>query len=249
MKLAGKRIIVTRATHQFAEMAIHIQQLGGTAISYPTIAIETAPVKHTDTDRVKQLMSGAYSWVVFTSVNGVAQLPIYARQLQRNVAIHPDTRIAAVGQLTAQHIRSTFQRDVDLMPITSNASTLFGELTYKRPARVCWVCGDLASPQQTSYELDTIVVYHTVCATDGPEFSLIRTEADVVVFQSGSAVHNFVRRMHDANIEMHTLNNMRFAYHGATAYRIAHILNLPRHFYCESGDSVEFLNQLADYLA
>ena len=41
MTLGGKTIIVTRATHQFAEMAIHIQRLGGKAISYPTIATST----------------------------------------------------------------------------------------------------------------------------------------------------------------------------------------------------------------
>jgi uroporphyrinogen III methyltransferase/synthase len=247
MKLDGKTIVVTRATHQFAEMAIHIQQLGGKAISFPTIAIETAPVKHTDIDTVRQIMSGAYNWVVFTSVNGVTHLPLYAQQLHREVSIHPETRIAAIGQTTSQRIRTVFHREVDHIPVTTNASGLFDELIFMRPTRVCWVCGNLAAPQQTPYVLDCLVTYHTVCATDGPEFASI--SADVIVFQSGSAVHNFVTRMHNARIDINSLRTIRFAYHGATAYHVAHALNLPRHFYCESGDSVKFLQQLADYLA
>lgn len=249
MKLDKKTIIVTRATHQFAEMAIHIQRLGGKAVSYPTIAIETAPADQNDVNTVQQLMSGAYSWVVFTSVNGVTHLPLYAQQLHRKVAIHPETRIAAVGELTAQRIRTVFHRDVDLTPTIANSSGLFGELTPKRPTSVCWVCGNLASPQQMPFKLDTIVVYHNICATDGPDFALISAEADVIVFQSGSAVHNFVTRMHQSRIDIDSLRSIRFAYHGATAYRVAHVLNLPRHFYSESTDSATFVDQLANYLA
>jgi uroporphyrinogen-III synthase len=247
--LAGKTIAVTRATHQFAEVALAIQHMGGQAISFPTIAIHTAPSVQTDLDTIKQLMSGAYDWVVFTSVNGVTHLPHYAQQLQRTASIHLETRIAAIGHQTAQRIRAVFQRDVDFMPVTANAANMFGELTHRRPTRVCWVCGNLANIQPTPYPLDRVVVYQTACATDGPRFAHIQDQIDAIVFQSGSAVHNFVSRLQHEHIDIRELSTIRFAYQGATAYRMAHVLNLPRHFYSESTDSATFIAHLANYLA
>jgi uroporphyrinogen-III synthase len=249
MKLTGKSIVVTRATHQFAEIALYIERNGGNAVSYPTIAIHTAPVNPTDYDTIKHLMSGAYDWVVFTSVNAVTKLAEYAQHFQRIVAIHPETQIAAIGAHTVQRIRILLQREVNLTPTTANAVSLFGELKHRRPNRVCWVCGNLANPPQTPFMLDTLVVYHTVCATDGPAFATIQSSIDAITFQSGSAVHNFVTRMQHEQIDLASLRGVCFAYQGATAYRAAHVLNLPRHFYSESTDSATFIDQLADQLA
>lgn len=247
--LAGRTIAVTRATHQFAEMALAIHRKGGQALSFPTIAINTAPADSSDLDTLKRLMSGVYDWVVFTSVNGVTHLPNYAHQLQRTDAIHPETKIAAIGQQTAQRIRTVFQRDVDFIPVTANALSVLGELTHRRPTRVCWVCGNLATPHPTPYALERLVVYQTVCATDGPTFADIKDHIDAILFKSGSAVHNFVTRLQHERIAIADLHAIRFVYQGATAYHIAHVLGLPRHFYSESTDSASFIDVLADYLA
>ncbi|MDP4183081.1 MAG: uroporphyrinogen-III C-methyltransferase, partial [Bacillota bacterium] len=68
-KLAGKRIIVTRAREQASSLVSSIRDLGGETVEFPTIRIEE-PSNFSQFDKVLENIRD-YNWIVFTSVNGV----------------------------------------------------------------------------------------------------------------------------------------------------------------------------------
>src|SRR5437588_4066415 len=70
--LEGKRILITRAHHQAAEMARELEGLGATVISIPTIEIRP-PQSFQPLDKALKKLP-AYDWLILTSVNGVNAL-------------------------------------------------------------------------------------------------------------------------------------------------------------------------------
>ncbi len=96
--LAGRRIVVTRARAQAAELCERLAALGAQPIVFP--AIEIAPLDdHTALDdaigRLHQ-----YDWIVFTSVNGVQVF--WARLALAGAKAATGARYAAIGPATAQ---------------------------------------------------------------------------------------------------------------------------------------------------
>lgn len=97
-KLAGQRIVVTRAIHQSADLAQPLEDLGAKVIVLPTIAI----VPPSDTEPLRRAAAGVdeFDWIIFTSTNAVAafaaELRIPAAALKAGVAtVGAATREAA----------------------------------------------------------------------------------------------------------------------------------------------------------
>ncbi|MGB1252347.1 MAG: uroporphyrinogen-III synthase, partial [Candidatus Promineifilaceae bacterium] len=66
--LLGKRIVVTRAQEQSAEMATQLEQLGAIVIRCPLIAFDPLP---TATAQLDAALQQSFDWLLFTSQNGV----------------------------------------------------------------------------------------------------------------------------------------------------------------------------------
>ena len=81
LPLAGKRIVVTRARPQARTLARAIEQLGGEAIEFPTIAIKPALDLGRLDGAIKNLIR--YDWLIFTSANAAKIGPQTARTNQR----------------------------------------------------------------------------------------------------------------------------------------------------------------------
>ena len=97
--LAGRRIVITRAASQAAVLVRLLSEAGAEVIEAPTIAIEP-PERWEPLDRAIADLD-AVTWVVFTSVNGVAMFDARLRHGGRSWTGLAGKRVAAIGPATA----------------------------------------------------------------------------------------------------------------------------------------------------
>jgi uroporphyrinogen III methyltransferase/synthase len=95
--LSGKRVMITRPRHQAQKMADLITDLGGEPWTFPTIEIK--PATTNAMDRAIGHID-EYSWLAFTSINGVSAFFDRMRHLCRDIRSLKDMKIAAVGSKT-----------------------------------------------------------------------------------------------------------------------------------------------------
>jgi uroporphyrinogen-III synthase len=92
--LAGKRVLVTRASHQAEELARPLRERGALPVLLPTIAIvppvDDAPL------RAAAKNVAAYDWIIFNSVNAVEAFTACLDTDPRLV----HAKVAAVGDVT-----------------------------------------------------------------------------------------------------------------------------------------------------
>jgi uroporphyrinogen III methyltransferase/synthase len=102
--LLGKSIVVTRAREQASGLANMLTDLGAEAIQFPTIAIR--PVEHhEDIDAAIEALD-SYSWVVFTSANGVKLFAGHMAAAGKDARAFANCKIAAIGPATAAAVRA-----------------------------------------------------------------------------------------------------------------------------------------------
>src|SRR5512139_1397209 len=100
--LAGRRIVVTRASKQAGGLAQRIAALGGEVIEFPTIEIQP-PESFADLDRaVRQIDS--YHWIIFTSVNSVEPFLERLNLAGKTVIDLSGAQVAAIGAETAKRL-------------------------------------------------------------------------------------------------------------------------------------------------
>jgi uroporphyrinogen III methyltransferase/synthase len=110
--LAGRRIVVTRAAHQSADLAERLRQLGAEVIELP--AIELQPPEDWGPLDAAIARLPEYDWIIFTSANGVRffleRLDASPRDLRSLRA-----RICAIGPATRRALENAHLK-ADLMP-------------------------------------------------------------------------------------------------------------------------------------
>lgn len=201
--LFGKRIVVTRARAQAAELSSKLAELGAEVLEIPCIKIGPPSTYQPLTDALLELNS--YEWLVFTSANGVKtffELFFRAHQDMRDIG---GARIAAVGPATAAKLRE-LHLQVDLMPeeaLGKKVAAAFAKYQNMENVKVCLLRAEAANPdlpkalEELGAIVDDIPVYATVAdITDpgGVGESLLSTGADWITFTSGSTVEQFHKR-------------------------------------------------------
>ena len=108
--LKGARILVTRPAHQAGTLSRLIEEQGGIAVRFPTLAIVPSDESEVIKDTLTHL--DQYQWVIFTSVNAVN----YALNANDGkIDCISSVRFAAVGQSTANAMKIAGLA-VDLLP-------------------------------------------------------------------------------------------------------------------------------------
>jgi len=200
--LLGKRIVVTRARMQASELALGLRDLGAMVYEFPTIRI--APPEGSNLDRAAlQLSSGAFDWVVLTSVNGVdALFDALSRQNLDARAVR--AKVAAIGSATSQRLLERGVR-ADLIPPEFIAESVVASLKTKSEiagkrfllARADIARSDLpAALSKLGGTVSDVVAYQTVLETEGQEDALAaleKGEIDAVTFTSASTARNFAK--------------------------------------------------------
>lgn len=194
--LAGQRVIVTRAPAQAAGLTARLKGLGAEVIHLPTISI-VPPDSWAEADAAAvRLADGGYTWVAFTSLNGVTAF--LDRLDKLGMTVPRTTKVAAVGRTTADVLASRGTR-THLVPHRFTSMDLArglgrgsGRILLPRAAGA-----PRDMPQaltRAGWEVDEAVVYRTVPAPgDTPAVRTARAgEFDVVTFSSASTVRYFV---------------------------------------------------------
>jgi uroporphyrinogen-III synthase len=178
--LAGRRIVVTRP--EAKTLADELERLGAEVTIVPLIEIRPAEDRRALEEAIARLSD--YDWIVLTSVNGV-------RAVEGGLAALAGPRVAAVGPVTADAIRST---GIEPAFVATRASEdIAGGLGDVAGKRILMPQADIAEPHLADElrgkgaEVDAVVAYRTV-HVEPPMWGILPLRiADAVVLASGSA--------------------------------------------------------------
>ncbi len=123
MRLAGKRVLVTRAAGQSSALAEMLEAEGAIVVRVPTIEIGP-PDSWCGLDAAL-ISVRSFDWVVFTSANAVLAFVARARVLKVPAFAR---RVAVVGPATGRAVVESGLGSVDLMPGVFTGEGLAGAL-------------------------------------------------------------------------------------------------------------------------
>lgn len=193
--LAGKRVVVTRATDQAHELAHSLMALGAEVVLLPTVSFAAIEDSHELDAALRRLAE--FDWILFTSQNAVRFFSQRMRELGLAVALHsPRPLVGAVGTGTAIAASSEGFR-VDRIPKSHSGEALARELWGAIGDRqVLLPRSDRADDRlpnalrEAGARVTEIVAYRTAVpdSLDPKILKSIRdAEVDAIVFASPSA--------------------------------------------------------------
>ena len=203
--LFGRRVLVTRARDQAAELVDRLTALGAEPIEAPMIRIDPP-----DDPAPLQRAAGNpadFDWIVFTSANAVEALMDAILEGHRDVRALQGPKLCTVGTGTADRL-ARYGIKVDVIPAEFRAEAVVAALAEYGPleqARVLLPRSDIGREVVAEQLRDAgalvtdVVAYRTVLEEvqreDEPDIygMLLEGRIDVVTFTSASAVRNFVR--------------------------------------------------------
>ncbi len=198
--LFGKRIVLTRAREQAGEFARLLTAYGGEPIVAPTIKMVPPPSWDALDQAIAKLSS--YSWLVFTSVNGIAPFMERLNKARRDVRALAHLQIGAIGPRTADEL-TRYGLTADLIPSEYQAEGMVSALSQHelRGTRILIPRAEMARemlPEQLRVKgatVDVIPVYRTVLPESGLsrlKEQILAGAINVITFTSSSTVSNFV---------------------------------------------------------
>ncbi|WP_367360251.1 uroporphyrinogen-III C-methyltransferase [Syntrophus sp. (in: bacteria)] len=113
--LFGKGVVITRPEPQAASMAALLRDAGARVVSFPTIRI-APPESWDELDAAIQRLE-TYSWLIFTSANGVHHFLERLRAAGKDLRDLKGIRLCTIGPATAAVLEGQGLR-VDLVPET-----------------------------------------------------------------------------------------------------------------------------------
>ncbi|CAN5415980.1 bifunctional uroporphyrinogen-III C-methyltransferase/uroporphyrinogen-III synthase [soil metagenome] len=204
--LFGWRILVPRTKEQSAGLANRLRGYGAVSEEVPTISVEPPRNPQQMDKAIRGLVEGRYEWIAFTSVNAVKAVREKFEEYGLDARAFSGLKIAAVGDKTAEAIRTWGIRP-DLVPTGEQSAR--GLLEDWPPYddlldpinRVFLPRADIATETLVAglidlgWEVDDVTAYRTVRAAPppAPTREAIKTgKFDAVLFTSSSTVRNLV---------------------------------------------------------
>ena len=190
-------VLVTRPAHQAEGLCQLIEQAGGRAVRFPTLAIK--PVE--DSAVPQQLLArlGEMDMAIFISPNAVSQ----TKQLLP-AGLPANLQVATVGTGTARQLDSDFGRQPDIVPaagFNSEALLAMPALQDVASKQIMILRGDGGRPLlgDTLRDRGATVIYATVYIRSMPEISADELEhtiqeqnIDIIVITSGEGLNNLL---------------------------------------------------------
>ncbi len=185
-----RRVVVTRPREQVRPLADALERLGATVVALPLV--EIAPLEDTRALDAALARLETYTWVLFTSANGVAAV----RRRLAGDSLPEGTRVAAVGPATAEAVRA-LGSDAAFVPDRFAAQEIAAGLGPVQGVRILLPQADIASPdlavelRSRGAVVDAIAVYRTVVIEPSRD-DVIELErgVDAIVIASGSAARS-----------------------------------------------------------
>lgn len=199
--LVGKRIVITRATHQTKALETLLLQYQSIPVLYPCIAI--APPTDTTQLDIHLTNLESFDWLVLTSTNTINAI----KDRLTSLGIQPNWtqfNVAVVGDKTAQTFTRQFQRMPNFIPDTFTAESLAQSLPLNNNDRVFVPQSALADNTVTEIlnkrgaDVTCVTAYETVLGSGGEDVPAMLQQGaiDVLTFTSSSTVENFIQRIY-----------------------------------------------------
>ena len=99
LPLAGRRVLVTRASHQAGKLSDGLRALGAEPVNVPILEIQPPADFAPMDEALRQLHH--YDWMILTSANTVRALSERAEELGVSLAVAASVKVAAIGEATA----------------------------------------------------------------------------------------------------------------------------------------------------
>ncbi len=201
--LFGKGIVITRPEAQAESFATLLHEQGARAIHFPTISI-APPESWASLDEALGRLA-AYTWIIFTSANGVRFFCQRLREQGRDVRELKNIRISTIGPATTTTLAEMGIK-VDLVPeeyISEGVVKAFQGQDI-RGARILLPRAEQARDvipaglEKMGSRVDTVTVYRTVSSERRPEEldRLVKDgKVDVITFTSPSTLTYFLEIM------------------------------------------------------
>jgi uroporphyrinogen-III synthase len=221
--LAGRRIVITRASHQYGELADLLCREGAEPLPYPAISIAPPEDTRALDEALLAASAGAFDWLIFTSANTASIVASRLCALQRRATLK--VAIAVVGNGTAQAVRCALGLRADFVPQGADALSLSDTLPLHPGARVLLPQSEAADETlnaalaERGAKVTAINAYRVVQGEGGVDLPRLLPQIDAITFTSGSTVDYFVRRFTDEGGHLDALNRVNLAYMGASARR------------------------------
>ncbi len=201
--LMGKRVMVTRAARQSAELYGKLRELGVEVLPYPTIEI-LEQIDSTGWDRFRN-DKDKIGWLIFTSRNGVKY---FFRQYRKEIG---DLRglsgynIATIGDGTSAELNK-YGILPDFAPRTATVNDFGKELVSAydlHGATIVRIRGTMSgdNPEKYFSEIGATIIPLTVYETIYPEWpddlkeNLFESPPDAVIFTSSSTVTGLTKNL------------------------------------------------------
>lgn len=228
--LQGKRILVTRTPEQASPFSERLRALGAISVEFPTIRLLPPHDWEALDNALKKLFliegfgdsssRPYYTWVVFTSANGVKICCERLRSLGYDPSTISNVRVAAIGPTTAATL-ARYGIIAELVPteyvaegvaaaIIQDAQRAGETLQGKRVlvARAAEARRVLVTQLlQAGAEVEEVAAYHTVSATSDDEqgqnvLRLLQThQLDIITFTSSSTVRHFIHWLQECQTQ------------------------------------------------
>ena len=198
--LLGKRVLVPRTREQAGTLSRLLLEHGADPVEIPTIKVE--PVE--DTEKLDSALKSlsSYDWVVFASVNGVAQAFNRLRELSTDARAFAGTKVCAIGPATAAALQ---ERGIapDFVPGTAVSEAIVAGLgeTGLEGMSVLLLRAEtgrdvlLSGIAERGARVDDVAAYRTVVpeeSRDAIQALVSEGSLDAVTFTSSSTVTNLI---------------------------------------------------------
>lgn len=198
--LSGKRVVVTRASHQAAELADLLLQAGATPLLYPCLAIVPPDNTQQLDTALKAAALGEFDRLVLTSANTVYILAQRLAALELSLKALPS---AAVGPKTAASAEQLLGVQVTLVAEKHVAETLADEMSPAPGERLLLPQSAIARPvlaerlRAAGARVIVVDAYQTCLGQGGDPVPALLAESqlDAITFTSSSTVTNFLERL------------------------------------------------------
>jgi uroporphyrinogen-III synthase len=253
--LAGKRIVVTRASEQAREVVEGFASLGAAVFILPAVSfsepVDSGPLDAAIAELAK------YDWVLLTSVNAAKFLAARCRALLAAVPVDEPPRFAAVGPATASAASAEGFR-VEYVAREFRGVAMARELGPAISGRkVLLPRSDRANQELPQYlsaqgaKVVQVVVYRTggIGAHDARVAEMFRAaEIDVVSIFSPSALTNLQAEFGHGTLRRVAARAALAAVGPATAAAI-HEAGLPCAIVAKEATAASLVRAVADYFA
>ena len=196
--LDAKRIVVTRAARQSAELADALRSAGAMPLRYPCLAT-APPADMAPLDAaLRSAEAGHFHWLLVTSANTVDALMSRGFDGSR-----VRCRYAAVGPATARALEVQLRVRATVVPANYRASSLADVLPLVPGERILLPQSDAADDsladrlRRRGAAVTGVVAYRTIVGQGGVNLpELLRDGGvDMITVTSGSALRNLLARL------------------------------------------------------